>query len=48
LENLAGNGPVELLASDLRGTLGAFGDIIGRVDNERMLDHLFSTFCIGK
>lgn len=42
------NDPVELLASDLRGVLDAFGEIGGRVDNERMLDHLFATFCIGK
>ncbi|MDB6094166.1 MAG: tRNA uridine-5-carboxymethylaminomethyl(34) synthesis GTPase MnmE [Verrucomicrobia bacterium] len=39
---------IELIASDLRGTLGAYGDIVGRIDNERMLDHLFSAFCIGK
>jgi tRNA modification GTPase len=42
------HGPVELLASDLRGALGAFGEISGKVDNERMLDHLFASFCIGK
>ena len=48
LEKLLGNEPAELLASDLRGTLGAFGEIIGRVDNERMLDQLFASFCIGK
>ena len=42
------NGPVELLASDLRGVLTAFGEISGKVDNERMLDALFATFCIGK
>ena len=48
LANLSANGPVELLASDLRGTLAAFGDILGKVDNERMLDQLFATFCIGK
>jgi tRNA modification GTPase len=48
LANLSSNGPVELLASDLRGTLAAFGDILGKVDNERMLDQLFATFCIGK
>ena len=48
LENLEKNGPVELLASDLRGTLAAYGDILGKVDNERMLDQLFATFCIGK
>ncbi len=48
LANLGENGPVELLASDLRGTLAAYGDIVGKVDNERMLDQLFATFCIGK
>ncbi|MFH1496972.1 MAG: tRNA uridine-5-carboxymethylaminomethyl(34) synthesis GTPase MnmE [Verrucomicrobiota bacterium] len=45
---LAEGGPVELLASDLRGALDACGEICGRIDNERMLDHLFKTFCIGK
>ncbi|MBW8780758.1 MAG: tRNA uridine-5-carboxymethylaminomethyl(34) synthesis GTPase MnmE [Verrucomicrobia bacterium] len=45
---LSTQGPVELLASDLRGTLDAFGEIAGKIDNERMLDHLFATFCIGK
>ena len=40
--------PVELLASDLRGALDALGEIAGKIDNERMLDHLFKTFCIGK
>src|SRR5262249_27566226 len=45
---LIGNEASELLASDLRGALDAFGEIAGKVDNERMLDQLFSTFCIGK
>ena len=45
---LAANEPIELLASDLRGVLAAYGSISGKVDNERMLDALFSTFCIGK
>ncbi|RRJ99503.1 tRNA uridine-5-carboxymethylaminomethyl(34) synthesis GTPase MnmE [Opitutaceae bacterium TAV3] len=40
--------PTELLASDLRGALDALGEIAGKIDNERMLDHLFATFCIGK
>ena len=48
LGKLVGNGPAELLASDLRGTLAAFGEIVGKVDNERMLDQLFASFCIGK
>ncbi len=43
-----GNEPIELIASDLRGVLEAIGEIVGRVDNERMLDRLFATFCIGK
>ena len=42
------NGPIELLASDLRGTLDGYGEIVGKIDNERMLDQLFATFCIGK
>lgn len=47
-EQLAQRGPTELLASDLRGALDAFGEIGGRIDNEAMLDRLFATFCIGK
>lgn len=39
---------VELVASDLRAVLIALGEISGKVDNERMLDHLFASFCIGK
>ena len=46
--NLSANGPTELLASDLRGVMDAFGEIAGRIDNESVLDRLFSTFCIGK
>jgi tRNA modification GTPase len=48
LAQLQSSGAVELLASDMRGALDALGEISGRVDNERMLDRLFSTFCIGK
>jgi tRNA modification GTPase len=47
-EKVSANGPPELLASDLRGALAAFGEISGKVDNERMLDQLFASFCIGK
>mgnify|MGYP006423007639 CR=1 FL=1 len=39
---------LELLASDLRETVNALGEIVGRVDNEQMLDQLFAQFCIGK
>ncbi len=40
--------PIELVSADLRAGLDALGEIAGRVDNERMLDSLFATFCIGK
>jgi tRNA modification GTPase len=45
---LMSNEAVELIASDLRTVLAAFGEIVGKVDNERMLDQLFASFCIGK
>ena len=38
----------ELMASDLRACLDAFGQVAGKVDNEKMLDRLFASFCIGK
>lgn len=47
-EKIATAAAAELLASDLRGALAAYGEISGRVDNERMLDRLFAAFCIGK
>jgi tRNA modification GTPase len=40
--------PLELVASDLRGSLDNLGQITGRIDNEQMLDKLFASFCIGK
>jgi tRNA modification GTPase len=48
LGKLAQGSQTELLASDLRAALAALGEIAGKVDNERMLDQLFATFCIGK
>jgi len=47
-EILLSRGPMELLASEVRTVLAAYGEISGKVDNERMLDQLFATFCIGK
>jgi len=48
LAKIESAGPAELVASDLRSALAAFGEISGKVDNERMLDQLFASFCIGK
>jgi tRNA modification GTPase len=39
---------IELMASDLREMLEAFGQISGKIDNEKILDQLFASFCIGK
>jgi len=47
-EQLAAEEATELVASELREALAAFGEIAGKIDNERMLDHLFASFCIGK
>jgi tRNA modification GTPase len=38
----------ELAATQCRLALDFLGEIIGRIDNERMLDKLFASFCIGK
>lgn len=38
----------ELVAADLRDAVESIGKVVGKVDNERMLDSLFQQFCIGK
>jgi tRNA modification GTPase len=38
----------ELIAADLRDAVEHIGQVVGHVDNERMLDSLFKQFCIGK
>ena len=38
----------EFVAEELRGSLSAVGDVLGRVDHEDVLGKIFSTFCIGK
>lgn len=49
LGNLSAGGQAdELLASELRNVLRCYGEISGQVDNEQVLDELFSNFCIGK
>ena len=48
LAKLQSDDAIELIASDMRGALDAIGSILGKIDNETVLDELFSTFCIGK
>lgn len=43
-----GNGYDDCLAAELKDALHSLGTIIGRVDYERVLDEIFSKFCIGK
>lgn len=38
----------EFAALDLRDSLAAVGEIVGRVDSEDILGEIFSSFCIGK
>lgn len=40
--------PLELLAVDLREALAGVGSVTGQVTTDEVLDHVFSTFCIGK
>lgn len=48
LENLAAHESPEFIALDLRATLDAVGDVVGKTDVEEILGEIFSTFCIGK
>jgi tRNA modification GTPase len=48
VSKLEASDPIELISCDLRGCLASYGEIAGKVDNERMLDQLFIKFCIGK
>jgi len=48
LAQLDSEGPLELVAEDVRLAARAVGRISGRVDVEDVLDRLFSNFCIGK
>lgn len=47
-DSLAGLGAGELLAEELRQAQNALGEITGTFTTEDLLDHIFSSFCIGK
>lgn len=40
--------PLEFTANNLRSAMSELSEILGRFDNERILDKVFSSFCIGK
>jgi len=45
---MVSQGPLELIAEEVRLASRSVGVITGRVDVEQVLDRLFSSFCIGK
>ena len=47
-ENIDNQQFSEIIAQDLRHAIYNFGEVVGKVDNEAMLDKLFQNFCIGK
>jgi tRNA modification GTPase len=40
--------PAEFVAEDIRASLLALGEVVGRTDNEDLLGRIFQNFCIGK
>ena len=39
---------IEFVSAKLRSALEDLSEILGRFDNEKVLDKVFSSFCIGK
>ena len=48
IKSLDAKMPPEFIAVDLRTSLDAIGEIIGKTTTEDILDRIFSQFCIGK
>jgi tRNA modification GTPase len=47
-ESLTSGVPLDLAAVDIRDALSALGEITGDEVEERILDQVFSRFCVGK
>jgi len=48
LEAIAAAQSAEFIALDVRESLDAIGEVIGKADTEELLGEIFSSFCIGK
>ncbi|NOS70291.1 MAG: tRNA uridine-5-carboxymethylaminomethyl(34) synthesis GTPase MnmE [Verrucomicrobia bacterium] len=48
LDVLRGDSSLELVAADLRESVHAIGEIVGKTTTEDLLDSIFSQFCLGK
>jgi tRNA modification GTPase len=47
-ETLAADSPADLISGDLMTAIRALGELTGHEADERLLDAIFSRFCIGK
>jgi tRNA modification GTPase len=45
---MQGESRLEIVAEDVRVAVRALDSLVGRVDVEDLLDHIFASFCIGK
>ena len=48
LEAIGASQSAEFIALDVRESLDAVGEVIGKADTEELLGEIFSSFCIGK
>jgi len=48
IENAIGGVPIEFISAKLRNVAEDLSEILGKFDNEDVLDKIFSSFCIGK
>ena len=48
LDNLNENIELDLISIDIKNIWLALGDITGNSDNEKIIDEIFSKFCVGK
>ena len=40
--------PMDLMAVDIKGALDSLSEVTGEISSEDLLDHIFSSFCVGK
>jgi tRNA modification GTPase len=48
IDSFKAKAPAEIVSADLRETLQALDEIVGRTYTEDILGRIFSKFCIGK
>ena len=48
LNSLNNNNQLDLVSIDIKNIWLALGDITGNSDNEKIIDDIFTKFCVGK